>query len=150
MDLLTTSHMGSTLDFSTVSSTTYQCKILHKALNAKDSYGKGYSGQRVEKSNSQNACTTYFNILDPDGTPQMKSVTNMGDDLVSLTSGKEPIPSNIELRDCSNAPGTLGMWPAPNGSAKKECEASLAKSKTFPHGVLKAPMSCFVEATTTC
>ena len=43
--------------------------------------------------------------FDPDGTPHMESVTNMGDDLVSLTSGLEPIPSNLEHRDCSKALG---------------------------------------------
>ena len=55
-----------------------------------------------------------FCIFDPDSTPHMESVTNMGDDLVSLTSGKEPVSSNIEHRDCSKAHRTLGMWPAPN------------------------------------
>ena len=50
-------------------------------------------------------------------------------------------------RDCSNAHWTLGMWPAPNGSAKKQYKESLAKSKRFSEGVLKAPMTC-LEATT--
>ena len=38
------------------------------------------------------------------------------------------------------------MRPAPNGSAKKQYEESLAKSKRFSQGVLKAPMTRF-EAT---
>ena len=80
-----------------------------------------------------------FFTFEPDGTPGMKSVTNMGDDFVSLTSGQEPIPSNIEHRDCSSAHRTL----APIGSAKKEYDKSFAKSKIFSQGVLKAPMSRF-------
>ena len=65
------------------------------------------TGSKLELSN----CLYYilFYIFDPDGTPRMESVTNMGDVLVSLTSGQEPIPSNIEHRDCSNAYRTLGM-----------------------------------------
>ena len=79
----------------------------------------------------------------------MEPVTNMGDNLVSLMSSTEPIPSNLEHRDCSKAHRTLGMWPAPNGSVKKQYEESLAtRSKRFSQGVLfKAPMSGF-EATT--
>ena len=51
-----------------------------------------------------------FYIFDPDGTPHhMESVTNMGDDLVSLTSGIEPILSSPEHWNCSNAHRILGM-----------------------------------------
>ena len=88
-----------------------------------------------------------LHIFDPDGTLHMESVTNMSDDLVSLTSGLEPIPSKLEHLDCSKAHRTLGMWPSPNGSADKQYDVSLAKSKRFAQGVLKAPMTRF-EATT--
>ena len=77
-----------------------------------------------------------YYIFDPHGTPHMELITNMGDDLESLMSGLERISSNLEHRDCSNAHRTLGMWPAPNGSAKKQYEESLAKSKRFSQGVL--------------
>ena len=147
MGSLSTSHTGSTLDFSTVYSTTSQCKILRQDSNAKDNYGKDYSGQRGEIKLSKCLYYILFYIFDPDGTPHMESVTNMGDDLVSLTSGKEPILSNLEHRDYSNAHWTLGMWPAPNGSAKKQYEESLAKSKRFSQGVLEAPMSRFEAIT---
>ena len=63
----------------------------------------------------------------------MELVTNMGNDLVSLRSGTEPIPSNLERWDCSNAHRTLGMWPALNGSAKKQYEGSFSEEQTiFP------------------
>ena len=59
------------------------------------------TGSKLELSKG---CLYYilYYIFDPDGTPHMESVTNMGDDLVSLTSGIEPIPGNLENRDCSN------------------------------------------------
>jgi hypothetical protein len=82
-----------------------------------------------------------FYKFEPDGTPRMESVTNMGDDLVSLTSGQAPIPNNIEHRDCSKAHRTLGMWPTPNGSAQTQFRESFSKSKRFSQGVIKAPMS---------
>ena len=101
----------------------------------------GTATLKAENWNCPAKCLYYilFYIFDPDGTPRMESVTNMGGDLVSLTSGQEPIPSNIEHRDCSSAHRTL----APIGSAKKEYDKSFAKSKIFSQGVLKAPMSRF-------
>ena len=111
MDLLTTSHVDSTLDFSTVYSTMYPCKILRQVSNARDSHGKGYySGQRTENSNSQKACITSSSIS---STPTHTShgISHMGNNLASRTSGQEPIPSSIEHQDCYNAHRTLGMWP---------------------------------------
>ena len=84
-----------------------------------------------------------YYLFEPDGTPRLESASNMGDDLVSLTSGLEPIPNNIEHRDCSKAHRTLGMWPAPTGSTNAQFEESLTKSKRFAKGVVKAPMSRF-------
>ena len=35
-----------------------------------------------------------FYIFDPDGTPRMESITNMGNNLIYLTSGQKLIHSN--------------------------------------------------------
>ena len=141
MDSLTMSPIGSTSDYFTAYSTTaFQCKILRQASKEKARHGNGSSGQeRAANSSYTNACIAFsttsatpilYYICNPDGTPHMESVANMANDLVSLTSGLEPLPSNLEHRDCSNAHRTLGMWPAPNGSAKKQNEASLARRAT--------------------
>jgi hypothetical protein len=84
-----------------------------------------------------------FSIFEPDGTPRMESVTNMGDDLVSLTSGGQAlIPNNIEHRDCSKAHLTLGVWQTPNGFSDTRVSESLSKSIRFSRGAIKkAPMS---------
>jgi hypothetical protein len=94
-------------------------------------------------------CLYYILIykFEPDGTPRMESVTNMGDDLVALTSGQEPIPSRIDHRECSKAHRTLGMWPTPDGSTDTQFAESIAKSKRFAKGVAKAPMTRY-EANT--
>jgi hypothetical protein len=92
-------------------------------------------------------CYILFCVFEPDGKPRMETVTNMGDDLVSLTSGLDPIPNQIEHRDCSEAHRTLGMWPAPNGDAEKQCDESFAKSKRFSQGVVKSPMSRYQAST---
>jgi hypothetical protein len=73
----------------------------------------------------------------------LTAVTNMGNNLLSLTSGQEATPIYIEHRDCSKAHRTLGMWPTPNGSTQTQFGACLAKSKQFAQGVIKAPMSRF-------
>jgi hypothetical protein len=88
-----------------------------------------------------------YYVFDPDGTPRMESVTNMGNNLLSLTSGQEDTTNDIEHRDCSKAHRTLGMWPTPNGSTQTQFEVCLAKSKRFAQGVIKAPMSRFEAST---
>ena len=43
-------------------------------------------------------------VFDPDGAPRMESASHKaGNDLVSLASGKQPIPNNVEHRDCAKA-----------------------------------------------
>jgi hypothetical protein len=56
-------------------------------------------------------CCVLCCLFRPDGTPHMESVSNMGDDPASLTSGLEPTPSKIEDQGYSKAHRTLGMWP---------------------------------------
>jgi hypothetical protein len=95
------------------------------------------SGGKLELSK----CLHYmlFYTFDPDGTPRMESVSNMGDDLVALTtSGQEPIrsaksntaiaPKPTGLQAC----GQLPMGP-PEPNLKKDSptanDSQLASAK---------------------
>jgi hypothetical protein len=82
-------------------------------------------------------CCILHYVFDPDGSPRKDSVTNMRQKLLALTSGQEAIPTHR----------TLGMWPTPDGSTQTQFEVSLAKSKLFAHGVIKAPVSRFKAST---
>jgi hypothetical protein len=77
----------------------------------------------------------------------MKSATNMEQDHVNLTSGLSPIHNPIDHRDSSQAHRTLGIWPTPEGNQDKQYCESLAKSKRFAQGCIKAPMTRYQAAT---
>jgi hypothetical protein len=88
-----------------------------------------------------------FYEFDPDGTPRMKKATNMEEEHVNLTSGTSPIRNPIDHRDVSQTHRTLGIWPTPEGNQEKQCSKSLAKSRRFASGCIKAPMTRYEAAT---
>jgi hypothetical protein len=56
-----------------------------------------------------------FYKFDPDGTPHLKSATNMEQEKVKLTSGASQTQNTIDHRDASQAHRTLGIWPPSGG-----------------------------------
>jgi hypothetical protein len=88
----------------------------------------------------------FYNFA-PNGTPHMESATNMEQDHVALTSGLSPIRNPIHHRDHSQAHQTLGIWPTPEGTQDKQYSESLAKSKYFARGCIKAPMTRYKAST---
>jgi hypothetical protein len=89
-----------------------------------------------------------FYKFDPDGTPQMETATNMESDHVCLTSGTSATRNPIDHRDNkSEVHRTLGIWPTPEGNQTKQYQESLAKSRRFAKGCIKAPMTRYEAST---
>jgi hypothetical protein len=79
----------------------------------------------------------------PDGTPALRKASDMGLDLINLTTRLSPDAAPIEHRDCSKAHKTLGLHPTPNGCQLVQVQELQTKSDRFAEGVNKAPLSCF-------
>ncbi len=94
-------------------------------------------------------CLYYLMIFDfkPNGTPFLRKASDMGTDLISLTTGASPTLTEIEHRDCSEAHRTLGLHPAPNGSQITQALELRTKSDRFATGMAKAPLSRYEART---
>jgi hypothetical protein len=94
-------------------------------------------------------CLYYLLLYDfaPDGTPHMRSATNMEEEHLNLTSGDTPTQNPIDHRDGAEAHRTLGIWLTPNGSQDQQARESLVKSRRFARGCVKAPMTRYEAAT---
>jgi hypothetical protein len=77
----------------------------------------------------------------------MENATNMEADHVCLTSGTSTTRNPIDHRDKAEAHRTLGIWPTPEGNQIKQYQESLAKSRRFAKGCIKAPMTRFEAST---
>jgi hypothetical protein len=73
-----------------------------------------------------------YDVFDPDGSPRMDLVANMGQKLSALTSGhKKRFPSICNTASASTY-RTLDMLPTPDGSTPAQFEVSLAKGNALP------------------
>ena len=80
----------------------YRFKLLRQTSSEEDNHGNGYFGPWEANWNSPNVSTMYilFYILDPNGTPHMESITNMGNHLVKnrsrATSSTRTVPKHTQ------------------------------------------------------
>jgi hypothetical protein len=96
-------------------------------------------------------CLCYLMMFDfhPDGTPTLRPATDMGTDLIRMTTGASLTSTEIEHRDCSKAHRTLGLHPAPTGGQLTQATELRLKSDRFAAGLAKAPLTKY-EARTAC
>jgi hypothetical protein len=85
----------------------------------------------------------------PVGAPTHRPATDMGTDLIQMTTGASLTSTEIEHRDCSKAHRTLGLHPAPTGCQLTQANELRLKSDHFAAGLGKAPLTKY-EARTAC
>jgi hypothetical protein len=87
----------------------------------------------------------YLTVFDfkSDGTPSLRKASDMGSDLINLTTGLSHDATQIKHRDCSTAHKTLGLHPTPNGCQNVQAQELQIKSNRFAEGMHKAPLSHF-------
>jgi hypothetical protein len=83
----------------------------------------------------------------PDGTPTLRKASEMGNNLISLTTGRSTTTTTIEHRECSQAHKTLGLHPTPNSDQDAQAKELKLKSDRFAAGMSKAPLSRYKART---
>jgi hypothetical protein len=94
-------------------------------------------------------CLHYLMMFNfqPDGTPTLRPATDMGTDLIRMTTGASLTSTEIEHRDCSKAHRTVGLHPAPNGCQLTQANELRLKSDRFAAGLAKAPLTKYEART---